>query len=235
MTLTIALPVLNEEAVLRQTVGAVRAATAALDGGWKVSMVIADNGSQDATASIGQELAGAHADVRYLRVPARGKGLAIRTAWDAHPADALAFMDADLATNLGALPSLLAALASAHLAVGSRYLAASKVDRPLSRSVLSHGYRVAMRAALKLPVADAPCGFKAIRGDVWPQLAPSVRNDAWFFDTELLAAAHRAGFLIAEVPVIWTDGGPYGRPSRAVPWQVVREYARELRRLRVAA
>jgi putative flippase GtrA len=53
--------------------------------------------------------------------------------------------------------------------------------------------------------SDAQCGFKAIRTDVAHDLLPLVEDDNWFFDTELLVLAQRAGLRIAEVPVDWTD------------------------------
>jgi glycosyltransferase involved in cell wall biosynthesis len=232
MTLTIALPALNEEAVLRRSVETVRANVAGLMPRWETTVVIADSASSDDTSAIGIDLAARFSDVRYVRMSARGKGLAIRTAWERHPADVLAFMDADLATDLSALPALLAAIDGADVAVGSRYMPGAQVSRSFVRHALSSGYRAATRWALDIPVTDAPCGFKAVRADVWQRVAPHLRNNQWFFDTELLFHAHHTGCRIAEVPVRWTDGGPYGRPSRAVPWSVIGEYVAELRRLR---
>ena len=49
--------------------------------------------------------------------------------------------------------------------------------------------------------SDAQCGFKAIRADRARELLPLVRDRAWFFDTELLVLAERAGLRIDEVPV----------------------------------
>ena len=37
------------------------------------------------------------------------------------------------------------------------------------------------------------------------QLLPQVRDQGWFFDTELLVPAQRAGLRIHEVPVDWAD------------------------------
>ena len=48
-------------------------------------------------------------------------------------------------------------------------------------------------------------GFKAIRADVAREVLPLVEDDAWFFDTELLVLAERAGLRIHEVPVDWVD------------------------------
>jgi putative flippase GtrA len=53
--------------------------------------------------------------------------------------------------------------------------------------------------------SDAQCGFKAIRRDQARVLLPLTRDTGWFFDTELLVFAERAGLRIHEVPVDWID------------------------------
>ena len=62
-----------------------------------------------------------------------------------------------------------------------------------------------LRGALRARFSDAQCGFKAIRRDVAAQLLPLIEDDEWFFDTELLVVAERAGLRIHEVPVDWVD------------------------------
>jgi hypothetical protein len=53
--------------------------------------------------------------------------------------------------------------------------------------------------------SDAQCGFKAIRAAQARELLPLVEDRGWFFDTELLVLAERAGLRIHEVPVDWVD------------------------------
>jgi putative flippase GtrA len=62
-----------------------------------------------------------------------------------------------------------------------------------------------LRGTLRTGFSDAQCGFKAIRGDVARELLPLVHDTEWFFDTELLVLAERAGLRIHEVPVDWVD------------------------------
>ena len=62
-----------------------------------------------------------------------------------------------------------------------------------------------LHLVLRTRFSDAQCGFKAIRADRARELLPLVRDGAWFFDTELLVLAERAGLRIHEVPVDWVD------------------------------
>src|SRR5207244_1431704 len=66
-------------------------------------------------------------------------------------------------------------------------------------------YNLLLHGALRSRFSDAQCGFKALRTDVARRLLPQVKDESWFFDTELLVFAHRAGMRIHEVPVDWVE------------------------------
>jgi hypothetical protein len=44
-----------------------------------------------------------------------------------------------------------------------------------------------------------------VRRDVAAALLPQIKDEEWFFDTELLVLAERAGLRIHEVPVDWVE------------------------------
>ena len=73
------------------------------------------------------------------------------------------------------------------------------------REFISRCYNLLLRGTLQTGFTDAQCGFKAIRADVAQRLLPLVEDTGWFFDTELLVLAERAGLRIHEVPVDWVD------------------------------
>jgi glycosyltransferase involved in cell wall biosynthesis len=172
---------------------------------WRV--VLADNASTDGTDALVRELAAAHERVHALVLPRQGRGGALRAAWLASDADIVAYMDVDLSTNLASFLPLVAPLVSghSHLAIGTRLRRESQVDRQPKRELLSRGYNLLVRALLRTHFSDAQCGFKALRRDVAQQLVPLVRDDGWFFDTELLALAERNDLRIYEVPVEWIE------------------------------
>jgi putative flippase GtrA len=119
----------------------------------------------------------------------------------------LVYMDVDLSTDLNALLPLVAPLVSGHsdLAIGTRLGRGSRVVRGPKREVISRCYNALLRGALGARFSDAQCGFKAIRRDAARALLPLVEDQTWFFDTELLVLAERAGLRIHEVPVDWVD------------------------------
>ena len=53
--------------------------------------------------------------------------------------------------------------------------------------------------------SDAQCGFKAISRKAADFLVPRIKDQGWFFDTELLLLAEKGGFKIKDIPVEWVD------------------------------
>jgi putative flippase GtrA len=202
----IVVPVYNEAGDLEPSVRRLRAY---LDDRfpYPARITIADNASTDATWSIARQLAAGLPGVRAIHLGQKGRGRALRTAWLASDAPVLAYMDVDLSTGLDALLPLVAGLRSGHsqLAIGSRLAPGAQVIRGPKREVISRCYNLILRTVLGAGFRDAQCGFKAIRADVAGELLPLVEDQAWFFDTELLILAERAGLRILEVPVDWVD------------------------------
>jgi hypothetical protein len=79
------------------------------------------------------------------------------------------------------------------------------VTRGLKRETISRSYNILLRSLLGLGLADAQCGFKAARRVAIAPLLREIRDDGWFFDTELLYLARRNRLSIQEVPVTWID------------------------------
>jgi putative flippase GtrA len=170
-------------------------------------ITIADNGSSDATWAIAGGLARELPEVRAVHMDLPGRGRALRAIWSQSEAEVLAYMDVDLSTDLNALLPLVAPLLSGHsdLAIGSRLARGSRVIRGPKREVISRCYNVLLRAFMGARLSDAQCGFKAIRRDQARALLPLTQDTGWFFDTELLVLAERAGLRIHEIPVDWVD------------------------------
>ena len=204
--LDVVVPVYNEEADLGPCVRRLHAHLSA-HFPYPFRITVADNASVDGTLAVAEALAVELPEVGLLHLDAKGRGRALRAAWSASPAPVLAYMDVDLSTDLAALLPLVAPLISGHsdLAIGTRLARTSRVVRGAKREVISRGYNLLLRGTLAVRFSDAQCGFKAIRADVAAGLLPLVQDTGWFFDTELLVLAQRAGLRIHEVPVDWVD------------------------------
>lgn len=205
-TVDIVIPVYNEEHVLARSVSLLRRFLQDnLSHHWTI--VIADNASIDGTYRVAQELAQVHPDVRPFHLDLKGRGRALRAAWQESDADIVSYMDVDLSTSLQALPPLIAAIADDgyDIAIGSRLLAQSRVQRSFRREFISRCYNLIIYAMFHNKFYDAQCGFKALSRRAVQEIIPLVENNAWFFDTELLLLAEMKGYRIKEVPVEWIE------------------------------
>src|SRR3977135_2629683 len=204
--LDIVIPVYNEDPPLAGTARWLHHYLAA-EVPYPSRVTIADNASTDSTLAVAQALADELPDVDVIHLDAKGRGGALYTAWMTSQADVVAYMDVDLSTDLSALMPLVAPLISGHsdIAIGSRLSESSRVVRGPKREFVSRSYNLILRGVLGARFSDAQCGFKALRADVARQLLPLVADTGWFFDTELLVIAERAGLRIHEVPVDWVD------------------------------
>src|SRR6476661_146500 len=206
LALEIVVPVFNEEAVLENSITRLAEyLTLEMPATWKIT--IADNASTDRTPVIAARLSERLPNVDYRRLELKGRGYALRDAWNASDAKVLAYLDVDLSTDLAALPPLVAPLLSGHsdISIGTRLGRSSRVSRGPKREFISRSYNFLLRRTMQVRFSDAQCGFKAIRADVAQRLLPHVEDNGWFFDTELLIIAERSGLRIHEIPVDWVD------------------------------
>jgi glycosyltransferase involved in cell wall biosynthesis len=202
----IVVPVHDEERSLALSIRRLhRFLRAAFPFRWRI--VIADNASTDATPGIAEALARDLPRVAWIRLAEKGRGRALRAAWSASEAQVVCYMDVDLSTDLRALLPLVAPLLSGHsdVAIGTRLAHGARVVRGPKRELISRAYNRLLHVVLRARFSDAQCGFKAVRRDAAADLLPAIRDESWFFDTELLVLAQRRGLRIHEVPVDWID------------------------------
>jgi glycosyltransferase involved in cell wall biosynthesis len=174
--------------------------------GDRFRVTIADNGSTDRTGAVADTLALRVPEVVALHFAEKGRGRALRRAFLRSEADWLGYMDADLSTNLAALPTALERLErGADLVIGSRLLPGARTRRRLHREALSRAYNALVRALFRSQLSDHQCGFKFLTRGACRELVARTEDDLWFFDTELLVLAQRARKRVDEIPVDWTE------------------------------
>lgn len=203
----VVIPIYNEEEELGKNVKKLNSFLKKNLSSYKWHITIADNASTDNSLKVAKKLSRFLPNVGFIHLDQKGRGRAVKKAWRKSKADILAYMDVDLSTELFSFPPLVKSLTEGYdIAIGSRLLPSSKVvGRPLKREILSRGYNIIIRLFFKTAFSDAQCGFKAVSKEVVKKLIPYIKDNAWFFDSELLIVGEKSGYRIYEEPVVWVD------------------------------
>lgn len=207
---SVVLPAYNEEATIEHTVETTLSTLGEFlpDGSYEV--IVAEDGCEDRTPEIADRLAAADDRVTHFHSDERlGRGGALTRAFQAAEGETLVYFDTDLATDMAHLEELVESVRSGEydLATGSRWIAGRKADRPVKRGVPSRVYNTLVRLFLGSDLRDHQCGFKAFDREAFEALVTDVEDEHWFWDTELLVRAQKAGYRIKEFPVDWTPKG----------------------------
>ncbi|OHB71203.1 MAG: hypothetical protein A2V70_10940 [Planctomycetes bacterium RBG_13_63_9] len=200
------LPVYNEAHVLERAVEELAAAMAdCRDFRWRI--VVVNNGSTDGTAAVGRQLARRLSYVELIDLSCKGRGRALRATWSRTDAEFSIYMDVDLSTDLAAVERVVELLRQgADVVTGSRLDPQAAITRCLNREILSRGYNRLVRLVLRTRTFDdAQCGFKGVRIKTVRPLLPLIKNEEWFFDTELLVLAEYARLTVRTLPIIWVE------------------------------
>ncbi|MFQ6096688.1 MAG: glycosyltransferase, partial [Armatimonadota bacterium] len=194
-------------------------------------VIVVDDGSDDETLKIAQEVAARHDNVRTLfHWPNRGKGYAVRRGMLNARGRYRMFLDVDLATPIEETGRMLSALEEgADVVVGSRHLSESRIEVRQSRirRWMGGAFRRLARAVLRLPTSDVTCGFKGFRAEAAERIFRAQRMDGWAFDAELIYLASAWNMKVIELPVRWRDSGD----SAVRPLSAARESLAALFRL----
>ncbi len=235
MKVSIVLPAYNEARRLEDSVK--RVLYVAKELGYDFEVIIAEDGSTDGTDKIASELAKEYDEVRHIHSDERlGRGRALKNAFKEAKGDILVYMDVDLSTDLKHLKELVDSIVieGFDVVTGSRLLEGSKADRPAKRLIASKVYNTLVRILLKSKVRDHQCGFKAFKRDAILRICEEVKDNHWFWDTEVLVLAQRMGYRVKEIPVEWKQSEDtkvkLGRDSLYMFSQVLRMWLEEKRR-----
>jgi dolichol-phosphate mannosyltransferase len=200
------IPTYNERETIAEAIRRLR--EAAND---SVQILVVDDHSPDGTGALVRELQAGAPDLHLLERRSKlGLGTAYIEGFESGLEGgywALVEMDADLSHDPAAVPSLLAALDDADLAIGSRYVPGGDVeDWSTGRRWLSQAGNTYARAWLGFPLQDATSGFRAYRTDfLATQDLSSVSSQGYGFQIEMARRIYRAGGRIVEIPITFTD------------------------------
>jgi glycosyltransferase involved in cell wall biosynthesis len=194
--LTIVLPAWNEEANIAATTTSVLATLSVLAPDFEV--VIVDDGSQDRTGEIADELAAQDARVRVVHHAVnRGYGAAVVSGFDAAAKELVFFMDSDGQFDIGDIGLLIDPFerGAADVILGYRK---KRRDPPL-RKLNAWAWKQLVSLLFGLHVRDIDCAFKLIPTKL-VQIA-DVHAQGAMVNTEMLAKFVRMGVTMYQVPV----------------------------------
>ena len=212
---SVIVPAYNEATRLRRSLPSLVDALSDVD----AEIILVDDGSGDDTSTVARRLLEGQQSEVVLLPRHRGKGAAVRAGVAAASGSAIAFMDADLATDITHLPDMLVALEESHVVVGSRAApGAVTIGATFARARMGWTFNQMARLVTALPVSDFQCGFKAFRAPVAKMLFHLSQLDGYAFDVEILMLAGTIGYSITELPVRWEAvPGGHVRPPRDAP------------------
>jgi glycosyltransferase involved in cell wall biosynthesis len=200
------IPVFNDRAALEVAIPTSLQTLEAITGSFE--LIVAEDGSTDGSMELVQEWETKDPRVRLFHSDERlGRGKALNRAFGAAQGSIVCYYDVDLATDMRHLARLIGDIREGYdIATGSRLMPESDAERTAERAVASRGYNLLVRSILGSRLYDHQCGFKSFHRERLLSLIPAVRAPHWFWDTEVLVRAQRAGYRISEFPVRWRPG-----------------------------
>jgi len=197
-TISVVLPMYNEEAYVLRAVQAVRGALREV-GGEDHEIIIVNDASTDRTASLAEDLAREDPRIKVLH-NARNQRLGgtLRRGYAAATKDLILYTDADLPFDLMELPKAVRLLEYQQADV----LAAYRHDRTsegLLRTVYTLAYSALIRTLFSLRLRDVNFSFKLFRRALLERV--TLRSEGSFIDVEFLLRARKAGASIIQIGV----------------------------------
>jgi dolichyl-phosphate beta-glucosyltransferase len=199
--LSIIIPAHNEERRIAATLRTITKSLAATD---KYEVLVLANGCQDQTYQIVKDYSLlVSRNVIPVEIPARGKGLAVRTGMMLANGKYRYMCDADLSTPLTSLHHFLDSIPYNDLVIGNREDLSSKIQTTHQRRWIGRIFNL-LTGYLVPGMQDTQCGFKLFTGEAADRIFAECRINGMAFDVEALYLARKMGMRIAQIPVTWT-------------------------------
>ncbi len=179
--------------------------------GFDGELIVVCDGT-DRTAECVSRIAGSRQDlsIRCLVFDHRlGKGGGVIEGLKAARAPLVGYVDADGSTSIGEMQRLFSQLSAADGAIGSRWVPGStlRVRQGIMRRMESRAFNLLIRLLFGLTFNDTQCGAKVFTKAAIDAVLPEMQSRGFEFDVELLWRLGRAGYTIAEVPIVWQNRG----------------------------
>lgn len=226
--LSLIIPCYNEARILEDNVREVIDALSGTSYRWE--LILIDDKSHDATSRLLRRLTAVYPHVRAVYHERNiGRGATVSEGFVLARGTYVGFIDIDLEIQARYIPVMMQALISGRhdVALAWRQYGIPSSGYDLFRKGLSLGYRWLVRRYLKLPYQDTEAGCKFFRTDRVRPLLAHTTHSGWFWDTEIMTLAFRAGLRVAQIPCQFVRQSR--RPSTVKPFRDSLRYIRALR------
>jgi len=197
--ISIVIPIYNEEAILHAAIVDLRERLSPF--GWSYEVVLAENGSRDATQLVAEELSKKYPEVRFFSFGAPNYGGALRRGIELATGDIVLCDEIDLCdTDFHRRAVELLRRGEADMVIGSKLIAGARDDRPWARHAASQLYNGLLRATLGFKGTDTH-GLNAFRRSALLPIARDCVVEKDVFASEFVIRAYREGLRIREIPV----------------------------------
>lgn len=204
--ISIILPAYNAARVLERSVKEVTKEVKNITNNYEILM--AEDGARDGTDKIAASIAKKDRHIIHLHAKERlGRGRALSIAFKKARGKISVYIDVDLDISPKYIPRLIKQIKSGcDISTSSKRHPKSETKSPFLRSVLSGGFNFLVRVILGSKLYSHQDGLKAFKTDVIKKLLPYVKDNRWFWDTEILVIAQWLGYKIGEVPTTISYG-----------------------------
>jgi glycosyltransferase involved in cell wall biosynthesis len=201
--LSLIIPAYNEEHRLPRTLE--QAHRFLSEQSYPSEVIVVENGSQDRTFELAQELVRQYQGLRVIKENQRGKGLAVRSGMLAAQGEFRFMCDVDFSMPVEEINRFIPpALINVDVAIASREApGAKRYQEPVSRHFIGRAFNIMIRLLALPGFHDTQCGFKCFTAQSAEMLFTKQTITGWTFDVEILYLAKRMGLRIVEIPIPW--------------------------------
>jgi glycosyltransferase involved in cell wall biosynthesis len=189
----------NEEETLLESFAEIRDTLLELHRPFEVLFV--DDVSRDRTRELLRQIVAQHPELQLkviLHDANKGRGATVSDGFRAARGQITGYLDVDLEVHSRYIPSLVRAIEKGADVATVRRIYAFQLWS-LDRYVLSRGYSWLVRQLLQTSIRDTETGYKFFRRERLMPVLDATTDPGWFWDTEFMLRAERAGMRIQEI------------------------------------
>lgn len=210
-SLAIIIPAYNEEKRIGKTLDSYTKYFSKLLKDKKLSnfkIIVVINASTDKTKDIVKKYKSKN--LEYLDFKQGGKGFAVTEGFK-HAVKGnysyIGFVDADMSTTPEEFYRLSTQINNYDGVIASRYLSGAKLTprNTLLRIIASRLYNSLIKSLFLMHYRDTQCGAKIFRKEAIAKIINKMDMTQWAFDLEMLYLLRKKGFVVREVPTVWSN------------------------------